>query len=84
LKIFREPVEADFMAEDEHWVSVYESQPEEDETLHLVIKIKIKLKQLCLNNTKTQLRFALFSYIDDETSILYGAYECSIDELLNA
>lgn len=28
LKIFREPVASDFMTEDEHWVSVYESKPE--------------------------------------------------------
>lgn len=60
-----------------------ETQPDdENATLFLEIKkIKIKLQRLCFGNKKLPLRFALYSYIQDDKRLLYGFFDSTIEAI---
>lgn len=67
----------------ESWVQVFETRPDDDNpTLFLEIKkIKIKLQRLCFGNRKLPLRFAFYSYINDEKRLLYGFFDSTIEAI---
>ena len=71
-------------AEDEAkdvWEKIAESEVKTDDLKPEFKSITINLNRLTLGKESTKIRFSVYSYIDEFTSILYGHYDTSIKEI---
>ena len=71
-------------AEDEAkdvWEKVAETEIKTDELKPEWKSITINLNRLTLGKESTKIRFSVYSFIDEFTSILYGHYDTSIKEI---
>ena len=71
-------------AEDEAkdvWEKIAESEVKTDDLKPEWKSITINLNRLTLGKESTKIRFSVYSYIDEFTSILYGHYDTSIKEI---